>query len=77
MAQLFLDLYQGRVRWMRDRTARACRCGKGPAPGYGAVLAAYHGFGLETGDYAHAEDESQSRSRTGAEQPVRPSPSRM
>lgn len=57
---LFLDLYQGRVRWMRDRTARALPLWPKDLPGYGAMLA-YHGFGLEeTGDYAHAEDESRA-----------------
>ena len=57
---LFLDLYQGRVRWMRDRTARALPLWPKDLPGYGAMLA-YHGFGLEeTGDYARAEDESRA-----------------
>jgi len=60
---LFLDLYQGRVRWMRDRTARAMPLWPKDLPGYGTMLA-YHGFGLEeTGDYARAEDEA----RTSAE----------
>ncbi len=57
---LFLDLYQGRVRWMRDRTARALPLWSKDLPGYGSMLA-YHGFGLEeTGDYARAEDESRA-----------------
>ncbi|HTI81586.1 MAG TPA: tetratricopeptide repeat protein, partial [Acetobacteraceae bacterium] len=57
---LFLDLYQGRVRWMRDRTARALPRWSKDLPGYGAMLA-YHGFGLEEcGDYDHAEDESRA-----------------
>ena len=36
---LFLDLYQGRVRWMRDRTARALPLWPKDLPGYGAMLA--------------------------------------
>jgi tetratricopeptide (TPR) repeat protein len=59
-AALFLDLYQGRVRWMRDRTARAMPLWSKDLPGYGTMLA-YHGFGLEeTGDYGRAEDESRA-----------------
>lgn len=57
---LFLDLYQGRVRWMRDRTARALPRWSKDLPGYGPMLA-YHGFGLEEcGDYDRAEDESRA-----------------
>ncbi len=57
---LFLDLYQGRVRWMRDRTARAMPLWPKDLPGYGSMLA-YHGFGLEeVGDYGRAEDESRA-----------------
>ena len=56
---LFLDLYQGRVRWMRDRTARALPLWPLDLPGYGSMLA-YHGFGCEElGDYHRAEDESR------------------
>ena len=57
---LFLDLYQGRVRWMRDRTVRAMPLWSKDLPCYGSMLA-YYGFGLEeTGDYTRAEDESRA-----------------
>jgi tetratricopeptide (TPR) repeat protein len=57
---LFLDQFQGRVRWMRDRTARALPLWPKNLPGYGALLT-FHGFGLEeTGDYARADDESRA-----------------
>jgi tetratricopeptide (TPR) repeat protein len=57
---MFLDQFQGRVRWMRDRTARALPLWPKDLPGYGALLT-FHGFGLEeTGDYARADDESRA-----------------
>ncbi|MSP00855.1 MAG: tetratricopeptide repeat protein [Acetobacteraceae bacterium] len=57
---LLLDLLQGRVRWMRDRTARALRVWSPDMPGY-PVLRALHAFGLEeNGDYARAEAESRA-----------------
>jgi tetratricopeptide (TPR) repeat protein len=57
---MFLDQFQGRVRWMRDRTARALPLWSKDMPGYGALLT-FHGFGLEeTGDYARADDESRA-----------------
>ena len=57
---VFLDQFQGRVRWMRDRTARALPLWSKDLPGYDALLT-FHGFGLEeTGDYARAEDESRA-----------------
>lgn len=57
---VFLDQFQGRVRWMRDRTARALPLWSKDLPGYDALLT-FHGFGLEeTGDYARADDESRA-----------------
>jgi tetratricopeptide (TPR) repeat protein len=57
---VFLDQFQGRVRWMRDRTARALPLWSKDQPGYDALLT-FHGFGLEeTGDYARADDESRA-----------------
>ena len=57
---LLLDLVQGRVRWMRDRTARALRLWSKDTPGYPALLA-LHAFGLEeNGDYARAEEGSRA-----------------
>jgi tetratricopeptide (TPR) repeat protein len=57
---LFFDQFLGRIRWMRDRTARALPLWSKDMPGYGALLT-YHGFGLEeTGDYARAEAESRA-----------------
>lgn len=59
MALLF-DLSQGRVRWMRDRTARALPQFPPDLPGY-AALQSFHAFGLEeNGDYARAEDASRA-----------------
>ncbi|MBS0643817.1 MAG: tetratricopeptide repeat protein [Proteobacteria bacterium] len=58
MALLF-DLSQGRVRWMRDRTARALPQFPRAVPGH-AALQSFHAFGLEeNGDYARAEDVSR------------------
>jgi len=57
---VFLDQFQGRVRWMRDRTARALPLWSKDLPGYDALLT-FHGFGLEeTGDYSRADDESRA-----------------
>ncbi|HEY7581434.1 MAG TPA: tetratricopeptide repeat protein [Acetobacteraceae bacterium] len=58
-AATLLDGYQGRFRWVRDRSARALPFWSKDQPGYGTMLA-FHGFGLEeAGDYARAEDESR------------------
>jgi tetratricopeptide (TPR) repeat protein len=57
---LFFDQFLGRIRWMRDRAARALPLWSKDMPGYGALLT-YHGFGLEElGDYARAEEESRT-----------------
>ena len=57
---LFSDLFLGRVRWMRDRTARALPSWGAERPGYAAMLT-FHAFGLEeNGDYARAEDRSRA-----------------
>lgn len=57
---LLFDLSQGRVRWMRDRTARALPQWSAAQPGRTALLS-FHAFGLEEcGDYARAEDESRA-----------------
>jgi len=56
---LLFDLSQGRVRWMRDRAARALPQWPRDVPGH-AALQSFHAFGLEEcGDYARAEDESR------------------
>ena len=56
---LLFDLSQGRVRWMRDRVARALPMWSRDTPGHTALLS-FHAFGLEeNGDYARAEDESR------------------
>ncbi|MGE0224434.1 MAG: tetratricopeptide repeat protein [Acetobacteraceae bacterium] len=56
---LLFDLSQGRVRWMRERAARALPQWSRDQPGH-AVLQSFHAFGLEEcGDYARAEDESR------------------
>ncbi len=57
---LLLDLSLGRVRWMRDRTARALPMWSADIPGQ-AALRSFHAFGLEeNGDYARAEDQSRA-----------------
>jgi tetratricopeptide (TPR) repeat protein len=57
---VFLDQFQGRTRWMRDRTARALPLWSKDLPGYD-VLLTFHGFGLEEcGDYTQADDESRA-----------------
>ena len=57
---LLFDLSLGRVRWMRERAARALPLWSKNLPGYAALLS-FHGFGLEeNGDYAQAEDESRA-----------------
>ena len=57
---MLLDLQQGRVRWMRDRAARALPLWSASMPGH-LMLRAFHAFGLEeNGDYARAEDESRA-----------------
>ena len=57
---LFLDLFQGRVRWMRDRTARALPRWPTNLPGHAAMLA-FHAFGLEeNADFAQAEARSRA-----------------
>ena len=56
---LLFDLSQGRVRWMRERAARALPQFSRDQPGHAALLS-FHAFGLEeNGDYARAEDESR------------------
>ena len=56
---LLFDLSQGRVRWMRERAARALPNFPRDMPGHAALLS-FHGFGLEeNGDYARAEQESR------------------
>lgn len=56
---LLFDLSQGRVRWMRERAARALPQFPADLPGHAALLS-FHAFGLEeNGDYARAEDESR------------------
>jgi tetratricopeptide (TPR) repeat protein len=57
---LLLDLSLGRVRWMRDRTARSLPLWSADIPGH-AALRSFHAFGLEeNGDYARAEDQSRA-----------------
>lgn len=57
---LLFDLSQGRVRWMRDRTARALPQWGAGQPGRMTLLS-FHAFGLEEcGDYARAEDKSRA-----------------
>jgi len=57
---LLFDLSQGRVRWMRDRTARALPQWSSTQPGRTALLS-FHAFGLEEcGDYLRAEEESRT-----------------
>jgi tetratricopeptide (TPR) repeat protein len=57
---VFLDQFLGRIRWMRDRTARALPLWPKELPGYDALLT-FHGFGLEEiGDYVRAEEESRA-----------------
>ena len=57
---LFLDLYQGRVRWMRDRVARALPLWSRDTPNQAALLS-FHAFGCEeNADYARAEEESRA-----------------
>ena len=56
----FLDQFQGRIRWVRDRPARALPLWPKDLPGYGTMLA-IHGFGLEEmGEYTRADDESRA-----------------
>lgn len=55
-AGFLLDLFLGRSRAIRDRTARALACFPRDVPGH-PMLLAFHAFGLEEcGDYARAED---------------------
>jgi tetratricopeptide (TPR) repeat protein len=57
---LFLDLYLGRPRWMRDRIARALPLWSAETPNHAALMS-FHAFGCEeNGDYARAEEESRA-----------------
>ena len=61
---LLMDLSLGRVRWMRDRTARALPLWSDDMPGQ-VALRSFHAFGLEeNGDYARAEEQSRAVAET-------------
>lgn len=60
---MFLDAFQGRFPWVRDRSARALPLWSKEQPGYG-ILLSFYGFGLEeAGNY----EKSEAISRVAAE----------